>query len=367
MCNCNKMFAIFILLSIFSNLQAETEPKLGRLPDGRAYRVDSQGLELVDHVAELELTIEEQNKRLNRLEFELEEKNKLISALKQSSNKDINVIESGIIVKEISADDSFAISNKPVNPTLKDTTSSSRISFLEEENRNLKNELIAEKGKLAALNNQLSRITLKNTTLNNKSTEANLYQAQIDSLKTKENEYVSRLDLFKKHNEQLRIEKSELQEKIDSLANNTESSQNLIIVKNLEDKNLELENENADLREKIDQLISEKQSERASISMNNFVQLTSQKSDLKTYFSRVRGMLAERDKRYMLYKQAEGPAGLKVKLNNLRSKRGLTLSQIAGQIDKINSEIEYQNTQHDLEYIAKLIKEDLALLERLSN
>ena len=54
------LLSIIILLSLgFSlNLVAEDADR-GRLPDGRAYRVDQQGYQLVDYIAELELKVEE--------------------------------------------------------------------------------------------------------------------------------------------------------------------------------------------------------------------------------------------------------------------------------------------------------------------
>ena len=58
-----KIITILFFVLFASLLQAEDSPSNGRLPDGRAYRVDSQGYQLVDYVAELELKVEElQNK-----------------------------------------------------------------------------------------------------------------------------------------------------------------------------------------------------------------------------------------------------------------------------------------------------------------
>lgn len=47
----------------------------GRLADGRAYRTDNQGVQLVDYIAELELQVEEQKRTITSLVNQLEELN----------------------------------------------------------------------------------------------------------------------------------------------------------------------------------------------------------------------------------------------------------------------------------------------------
>lgn len=48
----------------------------GRLPDGRAYRLDGQGMRLIDQMAELEVTVDDLKRQVIALENELEEKNR---------------------------------------------------------------------------------------------------------------------------------------------------------------------------------------------------------------------------------------------------------------------------------------------------
>jgi len=47
--------------------------KVGRLPDGRAYRVDKDGFQIVDHIAELEATVDSLNRQVNSLEDQIED------------------------------------------------------------------------------------------------------------------------------------------------------------------------------------------------------------------------------------------------------------------------------------------------------
>lgn len=51
----------------------------GRLPDGRAFRVDSEGNEIVDYIAELEVSIDTLNRQIDTLRGELEQKTVALS------------------------------------------------------------------------------------------------------------------------------------------------------------------------------------------------------------------------------------------------------------------------------------------------
>lgn len=75
--------AIFLSLSVVS-LSARVladDPARGRLPDGRAFRTDSDGVQLVDYIAELEVNIEALNRRVSGLEGEVTEKQHQIERL----------------------------------------------------------------------------------------------------------------------------------------------------------------------------------------------------------------------------------------------------------------------------------------------
>lgn len=56
---------LILLIAVNAYAQDARSPgSVGRYADGRAYRVDSQGLQLADQIAELEMTIREQEKQL---------------------------------------------------------------------------------------------------------------------------------------------------------------------------------------------------------------------------------------------------------------------------------------------------------------
>ena len=62
------------------------EPERGRLPDGRAYRTGAEGVQLVDYMAELELSVEELTRRIHGLEAELEAKQQRIDRFERTGS-----------------------------------------------------------------------------------------------------------------------------------------------------------------------------------------------------------------------------------------------------------------------------------------
>jgi len=77
---------LFILLAAGSFARAD-DPPLGRLADGRAYRTDPEGNQLVDYLAELEVQNEALTRRVNGLEDENKIKQNRIDSLLRASGK----------------------------------------------------------------------------------------------------------------------------------------------------------------------------------------------------------------------------------------------------------------------------------------
>jgi DNA repair exonuclease SbcCD ATPase subunit len=80
----NTFSALLLLLLatpfLSEKLFAE-EPKIGKLPDGTAFRIDNAGNEIVDQLAELELEKQTSDFRINALEKDLEEKERIIAGI----------------------------------------------------------------------------------------------------------------------------------------------------------------------------------------------------------------------------------------------------------------------------------------------
>jgi hypothetical protein len=79
------------LLTPLHQVLAQNEPQqsasseLGKLPDGRAYRVDAEGNQLVDHIAELEVEKADLAKQVEALSNDIEHKEKLLEQVSSSA------------------------------------------------------------------------------------------------------------------------------------------------------------------------------------------------------------------------------------------------------------------------------------------
>ena len=75
-----KVVALTLLVSglVVIPQSSFAEPERGRLPDGRAFRTDVEGHQIVDYIAELEVTIEGLNRQVQSLEGELNDKNQAL-------------------------------------------------------------------------------------------------------------------------------------------------------------------------------------------------------------------------------------------------------------------------------------------------
>ncbi|MEZ4754396.1 MAG: hypothetical protein R3A13_08830 [Bdellovibrionota bacterium] len=85
---------LLVLCLVFDVFAESTR---GRLPDGRAYRIDAAGNELVDYIAELEVNNDALKQRVINLEDELNEKNSAIERLKTTGSLDPEIQERSLI------------------------------------------------------------------------------------------------------------------------------------------------------------------------------------------------------------------------------------------------------------------------------
>lgn len=66
--------------ALLTSTAARADNERGRLPDGRAYRTDSGGNQLVDYIAELELSVDNLKRQVSGLEYEVEQKQAIIDS-----------------------------------------------------------------------------------------------------------------------------------------------------------------------------------------------------------------------------------------------------------------------------------------------
>ncbi|HQH27987.1 MAG TPA: hypothetical protein PLP17_11370, partial [Oligoflexia bacterium] len=96
------ILSYFLEIVLFTSLaaaQTGAQPgKFGRMPDGRAYRIDAEGYRIVDRLAELEVTADDLERQVDALENQLADKEKALTRLREGRGEDpAKVIESSLI------------------------------------------------------------------------------------------------------------------------------------------------------------------------------------------------------------------------------------------------------------------------------
>lgn len=94
------LFLYFLFPYFFFPLPSFAEPQTGRYPDGRPYRVSEDGYRLSDHLAELEVSIEDLKRQVNILEDELNKKDKQLALARSGSciHEGTAIVEKNIVV-----------------------------------------------------------------------------------------------------------------------------------------------------------------------------------------------------------------------------------------------------------------------------
>jgi hypothetical protein len=101
----------------------------GRLPDGRAFRTDSSGIQLADYTAELEVNIEEQQRRIRELEGTIQEKDSLL--LRKAGSPSPKLIEKSLVGS--SSQTSSAVKDLSIADCPNTSVYTKKIAFLERE------------------------------------------------------------------------------------------------------------------------------------------------------------------------------------------------------------------------------------------
>ncbi len=83
-----KRLAFFFSIICLVNLGFAEEPDRGRLADGRAFRKDAEGNQLVDYIAELELSVEALNRTVSSLEDDISERDRAIAGLSKCAQQE---------------------------------------------------------------------------------------------------------------------------------------------------------------------------------------------------------------------------------------------------------------------------------------
>ena len=384
----DRLFVVFLFFLTLS-VSVFAEDDRGRLSDGRAFRTDAQGMQLIDYIAELEVTIDELNRRVHGLQYEVEEKEDIIAALKRHGGSRPAIVEKDLLAqntaKEILAvplkqrqcpepepcPDSFKRGGGDCSQAV--SSAKKEVALLTNERAQLqktltaRNEMLSSYKKLVAKNaqNEDSQVPLLQSQLLQKQEESQTLLASLGKIRTE-------LEASKEKNKQVASKLDALrdgcqvyQEEM-GLLNAKLSDENTILREQLEDLQKQLAASKASFVEVKNTSKKEKNTtERASLSTRNLEQLSTARSELQTLFNRTRGMVYERDKRYKLLTQSSGKS-LRVGMSALRSERGLTFKSISEKIRSVPSLAAASALRRDLLDIQQLVKSDMKLISRMN-
>lgn len=384
----DRLLVVFLLsVTLFVNAFAEDDR--GRLTDGRAFRTDAQGMQLVDYIAELEVTIDELKRRVHGLQYEVEEKEDIISALKRNGGTTPSIVEKDLLTQKAANEilavplikqqcpapepcpDSFKRGGGDCSQAV--SSAKKEVALLTKEREQLqktltaRNEMLSSYKKLVAKNSQHadSQVPLLQSQLLQKEEESQTLlaslgkvRAELEATKEKNKQVVSKLDALRDGcqvyqeemgllNAKLTDENTELREQFAELQKELATSkENLVEAKSAAEK-------------------EKNTTERASLSTRSLEQLSTARSELQTLFNRTRGMVYERDKRYKLLMQSSGRS-LRVEMSSLRSERGMTLKAISEKIRSVPSLTAASALRRDLLDIQRLVKTDIKLIGRMN-
>ena len=175
---------------VASNSFAQSQ-KVGRLSDGRAYRVDESGMRLIDQVAELEVTTDDLKRQVVVLEDELTEKNKTIESLRAGVKvpSDHKLREQDLLGKTASGlPKAVVVASNPATSNCNEAELQTLRSKLQQSagnDSNCNKQLAEEKSKLESLTEENSKNRDRLALLN---AEKNQLASQLNASKTPDSE-----------------------------------------------------------------------------------------------------------------------------------------------------------------------------------
>jgi peptidoglycan hydrolase CwlO-like protein len=297
------------------------EAARGRLPDGRAFRTDAQGNQLVDYVAELELSIETLNRQVGGLQSELETKEKIIEGLRHRSP--------GLVERDLVGSSRNTIKNAAVVET-----KMQRLEDAEAELVRMRKELEKVKAE-KALEHKARQALLDE--LSQKKAELQKLQQQA---KTQCSSAAARKDTTARKESQPVVSKAKeapsFVEKISAAEKATAAPAGRPVMPGSDE--------------------SFQGSEHVNI-------LAALRAQVQTDINRIRGLILQRNSAYAQYRKSASPPVFVPR--KAVSRRGLDLATISRELRFSRGAKEVNNLAVDVSEIEAKVSEDLDALKRL--
>lgn len=379
---------------------AEEDAKNGRLSDGRAFRTDSNGNQLVDYIAELELSVTTLKQQLREVESELEVKSASCSSTSQPSKADTSTrsvsAEPAAQCPEIkcpSTDCSSAIEDLKADYEEKISEAN------ESRSRLAQSEKIRSADERAALVDQVSRLKValasreellsnyerKDATLSHsvsgltgslkeKETELNDLQAKVSETRLKNATLIQQIEAAKSENQnlnaQLEVINGEIQTTKNNISNLNSQREGLSIKRMAAVKALRDEESSgsitASARSKTGlEEVTEVTDPRASYSFAKNSALDEARSRQISELTRIQELVTKRDKMYRDYSTVSRP--FEFVPSSARSFRGRTVSDLIESLKSASSFREISRLNDEIRGIKAKVEGDIGLMQRTWN
>ncbi len=365
----------------------------GRLPDGRAFRIDAQGNQLVDYIAELELGIESLTRQVTGLEQEVEQKNIEIERLAKVNKHAKNYRSNSLLYQDdlrerdliARSDRTFSLTSEEKGfATCPETTCPETTCPLQEcpqeewlaEKRQLHNTLASLQeelkrvsiedapSQLAALREQLEKSQTHSAFLQNELDKASLEDAPSqlaalrEQLKRSEAHSASLLTRLEKSGQETQSLRQELVRR--------ESEVSEIKVA-LASARASLERTNAII--KAPKQISQDEPVRAAgqnrettLSPQRLA-LESRKESLIKETDQIKSLIKRRDLMFQTYRASGAPVGFNP--SSPVSLRNSTLEQLISRTERANQINHLYPLAQEIREIRQRVQDDIALIERM--
>lgn len=317
----------------------------GRLPDGRAFRTDAEGNQLVDYIAELELNVADLNRRLVGLETEVEQKQQVIDRMQSGrapqgelSERDLSGAGRSANVTHHSCDTQVAAVRQELLSARDDldllrTNHQREVSAYESALQKLRSQSQVaavpncgpEVARAEAAKSELYASSLRERDIALQQTEAR-YEDERRQWEKKLSDAEAELRSMKEESELLRTKFQEA---------SRASAERAVLP-------LAAQNDSSPARQRA---------------------VDSLKGSVSQELHRVRDLLAIRERLIGQYARTKGP--VEVRPSKAVSSRGRAHQDLLREMKSANSVVQLSYVQRDTQEIKRKLQDDIALLERM--
>ena len=377
--------------------QTDETPR-GRLSDGRAFRTDQEGNQLVDYIAELEVNLDTAQRQVVALQDQIGDKQRRIDRLEVGKPADSVVNEKDLSVgsspvKQSITTTGFSAENlKEACAPIVEKAVAQRVEQANSQTRECQDSVarIAESAKLSAANQKGESNKVESLERELMAREAMLQQLQSDT--SKESTIASLQSEILEKNRKL----GEQQDQLAMLRESSEKSSrsDAASVNELESVRKELaardallstqQNEIATLKSQTTSLRSVRQESTSpaittstvisqpAVSTSSATTLNASRDRAfdtmrgrnTTELTKLRNLIASRDQLYASYKSKPHP--VQFSPSAAQTQNGETLSSIETKLANARSMREFSNITRDIQEIQAKIGDDIGLMKRMS-